>query len=252
MSRKKAQPVTAEPLAAPDDIIVPGDESDIDDVHVPMTESGEPVAEGYVPVPGDAPAIEPVPLVPEPAEPKIVDGAQVPPDDPTPAAEPEADPEPPETAQPVSRVAQILRITTEKRLVSELVKFEESIYVQIRRLRELLALDLHSVEVTSIQNHMTEVERWREKVLRWSSLMKAFVAHCKSDHFILKRNQPGMKITEFDRDAYQKKLLAGFLGLDYYLEGLVETIDSRVNMAKVLLRLDEAGSYHPGQSQSTR
>jgi len=150
--------------------------------------------------------------------------------------------------KPVSRVAQILAITSEQKLVLEMTKFEDSIYERVHPLRVLLSQDIHSVSVTSIQNHMTDVERWRETVLRWASLAKTFVTHCKSDHFILKREQ-GMKITEFDREGYQKKLLAGFVGLEYWLDGMVSNIDSRVNMAKVLLRLDESGTHHPGASQ---
>jgi hypothetical protein len=160
----------------------------------------------------------------------------------------EVEPEAPVDPKPVSRVAQILAITSEQKLLAELKKFEDSVYDRVHPLRVLLAKDVHTQEVASIQNHMTDVERWREKVLRYASLAKTFVAHCKSDHFILKREQ-GMKITEFDREAYQKKLLAGFVGLEYWLDGLVTTIDSRVNMCKVLLRLDEAGSYHAGAAQ---
>lgn len=151
----------------------------------------------------------------------------------------------PENTRPVSRVSQILDIKDEKQLLAEMKKFEDSVYERIRPLRVLLVKDIHSSEVASIQNHMSDVERWRETVLRWSSLMKTFVSHCKSDHFIVKR-EPGMRITEFDREAYQKRLLAGFVGLDTWLEGVVDSIDSRVNMAKVLLRLDESGQYHPG------
>jgi hypothetical protein len=153
-----------------------------------------------------------------------------------------------ENTKPVSRVAQILAITTEQKLLIEMAKFEESVYERIHPLRVLLAQDLHSVDVPSIQNHMTDVERWRETVLRWASLAKTFVTHCKGSHFILQRT-PGSKMTIFEQEAYQKKLLAGFIGLEYWLDGMVANVDSRVNMAKVLLRLDEAGQYHPGSQQ---
>jgi hypothetical protein len=153
-----------------------------------------------------------------------------------------------ENTKPVSRVAQILAITTEQKLLIEMAKFEESVYERIHPLRVLLAQDLHSIDVPSIQNHMTDVERWRETVLRWASLAKTFVTHCKGSHFILQRT-PGSKMTIFEQEAYQKKLLAGFIGLEYWLDGMVANVDSRVNMAKVLLRLDEAGQYHPGSQQ---
>lgn len=149
----------------------------------------------------------------------------------------------PENPNPVSRVAHILDIKDRDRLLTEMKKFEDSVYERVYPLRVLLTKDIHTSGVASIQNHMSEVERWRETVLRFASLAKTFVSHCKGDHFI--KREAGMKLTLFEKEAYQKELLAPFIGLEYWLEGLVDSIDSRVNMCKVILRLDESGQYHP-------
>jgi len=141
--------------------------------------------------------------------------------------------------KPVSRVQQILRITKEEDLVCEMGKFEDAVYDAGAPLLVLLSQDVRSTDVVSLLDHMTEVERWRERVCRWHALAKCFLEHCKSDHFIVVR-QKG--VTDFERTAYQKKLTAGFAGLETWLEGVVDSVDSRVNLCKKLAGLDEAGS----------
>jgi hypothetical protein len=137
---------------------------------------------------------------------------------------------------PVSRMQHILAITKEEDLVSELGKFEDAIYEAGAPLIGLLRLDVRSQDVANMLDHMTEVERWRERVCRWHSLAVCFVSHCKSDHFTVKREKG---ISDFDREAYQKRLLAGFLGLETWLDGMVRSVDSRVNMCKKFLGLEE-------------
>ncbi len=137
---------------------------------------------------------------------------------------------------PVSRVTQILKILKEADLMTEMGKFEDAIYEAGDPLLRLLRLDVRSNDVANLLDHMTSVERWRERTTRWFGLATCFVSHCKSDHFIVKREKG---ISDFDREAYQKRLLAGFLGLETWLEGLVKSVDSRVNLCKKLLGLEE-------------
>jgi hypothetical protein len=139
---------------------------------------------------------------------------------------------------PVSRVRQILALTKEEDLVAELAKFEDAIYEAGAPLIRLLGQDVRSTDVISQLDHMTEVERWRERTSRWHSLAKCFVEHCKSDHFIVARTKG---VTEFERAAYQKRLTAGFVGLETWLEGLIYSIDSRVNLCKKLAGLEDNG-----------
>jgi hypothetical protein len=140
------------------------------------------------------------------------------------------------TVMPVSRVQQILALTKESELMAEMAKFEDAIYEAGDPLLRLLRLDVRSNDVANLLDHMTSVERWRERTTRWFGLATCFVSHCKSDHFIVKREKG---ISDFDREAYQKRLLAGFLGLETWLEGLVKSVDSRVNLCKKLLGLEE-------------
>jgi hypothetical protein len=143
------------------------------------------------------------------------------------------------SVRPVSKVQQILALVKEEDLVREMGKFEDAIYEAGAPLLRLLAQDVRSTDVVSLLDHMTEVERWRERTSRWHALAKCFLEHCKSDHFIVIRTKG---VTDFERTAYQKRLSAGFAGLETWLEGVVDSIDSRVNLCKKLAGLDEAGS----------
>lgn len=140
------------------------------------------------------------------------------------------------TVKPVSRIQQILAITKEADLLREMSTFEDAIYEAGAPLLRLLALDVRSNDVAVLMDHMTEVERWRERTCRWYSLAKCFVEHCKSDHFLVPKEKG---VTDFTRTAYQKRLSAGFIGLECWLEGIVRCIDSRVNQCKKLLGLEE-------------
>lgn len=138
------------------------------------------------------------------------------------------------------KISQILAMTKEDELLSEIGKFEDALIDELEPLRAELAKDLRTNEVAQIQDHMTYIESWRERVCRYFSLSVTYVSHCKSDHFILPKEKGK---TEFDREAYQKRLLAGFLGIQAWLEGILDSIDSRVNEAKLLLRFDEPGNF---------
>jgi hypothetical protein len=139
----------------------------------------------------------------------------------------------------ISTIRQILEITKEADLKQEFGEFEDSITENLHPLVTLLGKDVRTTEVSSILDHMTGVEKWREKVVRYLSLSSSFVNHCKSDHFIVTKTKGQ---TEFDRTAYQKKLLAGYAGIEIYLEGLVSSLDSRVNICKKLLGLEDGSN----------
>lgn len=144
----------------------------------------------------------------------------------------------PPTIMPISRVQQILKITKEDELITELGKFEDAIYSAGAPLIKLLSQDVRQSEVSNLLDHLTSVEKWRDRVCRWHSLARCFEEHTKSDHFTIRRTD-GCKITEFDRLSYQKKLSAGFIGLEVYLEQMIRSIDSRTNLCKKLAGLDE-------------
>ena len=136
----------------------------------------------------------------------------------------------------VSTIRQILEITKEADLKDQFGEFEDGVNTELHLLIQLLNKDVRTTEVASILDHMTAVERWREKVVRYLSLACAFHGHAKSDHFIVSKTKGQ---TEFDRNAYQKKLTCAFNGIEVYLEGLLYSLDSRVNVTKKLLGAEE-------------
>jgi hypothetical protein len=143
-----------------------------------------------------------------------------------------------------SKIRDVLAITKEDDLLSELGRFEDALTEELRPVQSLLAKDVRTTDVASIEDHMTNVERYRERICRFHGLALCFLDHCKSDHFKLIRVKG---VTEFDREAYQKRLTAGFKGLEAYLANLIDCIDSRVNDCKILLRLGEDGTSFGGR-----
>jgi hypothetical protein len=64
-------------------------------------------------------------------------------------------------------------------------------------------------------------------------LANAFVNHGKGHHFLL---PSGKNITATDREAYQKTIVGSCSAVVSYLEDKIKSIDSRVNLCKILLR----------------
>jgi len=132
----------------------------------------------------------------------------------------------------INKIQQILKITDEHKLVEEFARFEDSIDDVFDPLKELLASDVRTTDVASLQDHMSEVDSYRVRVVKALALATAFLYHCKSDHFIVAKAKG---TTEFDRVAYQNKLRAPFEGIVVYLDGVIRCIDSRINQVKKLL-----------------
>ena len=83
---------------------------------------------------------------------------------------------------------------------------------------------------------MASVESRRQSAVRLHSMCACFLEHSKSSLFALKK---GAGISELDRRQKEKFLVAPFEGLTVRTEGLVKSIDSRVNLCKILLRLTD-------------
>lgn len=135
----------------------------------------------------------------------------------------------------INTISEILKITKEEDLLSEFQQFESALDNNLQALKMKLDSSLTNTDTSQIQNHMCFVESWRDRVTKYNALVTAFVEHAKSSYFIM---PAGKGITAPDRDAHQKKLLAGFLGMKSYTEELIRSIDSRVNLSKVLLRIE--------------
>jgi hypothetical protein len=136
----------------------------------------------------------------------------------------------------VETIHQIISITEEPVLLQEFYEFEESLTGRLTPLREKLAQQILSSDAAKLENNMTFVESWRDRVSMYLRLAEAFVEHAKSSHFMLVK-QKGTTLD--DRTAYQKKLTAGMLATAHDLLRLIDSIDSRVNLAKKLYGVDD-------------
>jgi hypothetical protein len=139
----------------------------------------------------------------------------------------------------INAIAQILKITKEEDLLTEFEAFETSLHTQLIELETKLSQSILSTEVTSVQSHMCLVESWRDRVTKYNMLTTSFVDHCKSTYFLL---PDGKNVRAIEKEAHQKKLQAGFVGLKAYTEELIKSVDSRVNLCKVVLRAEIGGA----------
>ncbi len=141
----------------------------------------------------------------------------------------------------VNKIQDILLIENSQDLITSFLEFDEQIEAAIEPLEALLELNISS-DVTSLHNHLTDVERWRVRCTRFHSFATAFVEHAKSRIFLLPKSKEN---TEMDREAQKKTLSAGPTAMQARLENLIQCIDSRVNLCKKLLGIesDNAGIY---------
>jgi hypothetical protein len=137
---------------------------------------------------------------------------------------------------PVSSIRDIIKITSEATLMEELAVFEKTLETRILPIENLLRVDVRaqSDNEQSVEDHMTAIESKRQDAVRYHALAACFLEHSKSSYFALKK-APG--VTGEDKRAKEKMLMAPFEGLSVRTDGLIRSIDSRVNLCKVLLRL---------------
>lgn len=136
----------------------------------------------------------------------------------------------------VSTVAQIIDITTEEKLVEEMKAFDKAMEKRVEPIELLLSIDVRSQSNSeqNVEDHMSAVESQRQAGVRLHSLAACFLEHAKSPYFALKK-AAGVN-AEMIR-AKEKMMIAPFEGMTVRAEGLVRSIDSRVNLCKMLLRL---------------
>jgi hypothetical protein len=140
----------------------------------------------------------------------------------------------------LSTIAEVLQIHTEEDLNAALLQWERDLNETLDPLKRQLAKNVLSSDVQSLEQHMGYVESWRVRVVNYLMLAEALVEHAKSDHpgFLL----PAEKgITEIKREAHQRKLAGGFKAIAGMLERLIDSIDSRVNLAKKVLSAEAEG-----------
>jgi len=145
-------------------------------------------------------------------------------------------------------IKEIFSINTAEALNAARDQFEAEINERVQQLVDKLNQNILSSDVASIEQHMAYVESWRARLVRYLSFASAFTDHAKDSTFLVSKWTSGngiedatdapKKLSETERDAIRRKLAGGFAALQTYLEGLIDCVDSRVNLAKKVLGIE--------------
>jgi hypothetical protein len=141
------------------------------------------------------------------------------------------------------RIAHIIQVQSPDEFIQMFADFEDQIERTIIPLLALLNKVIMSSEVTQIEQHAAHVDAWRSRITRFASLAAAFVEHGKSSRLMMPK---GKGVTDFDREAWKRTLTAAYVGLSRRLEGLIDDIDSRVNLCKKNGDREKAGFRNTG------
>lgn len=143
------------------------------------------------------------------------------------------------------KISEIFKINTTEALNAARDQFEQEVNTKLSPLVDKLNQNILSSDVVSIEQHMAYVESWRARLVQYHSLAAAFTDHAKDSTFLVAKSigegHPS-KISELERDAFRRKLYGGFSAIQQNLEGLIDCIDSRVNLAKKVLGIEVEGS----------
>lgn len=137
-------------------------------------------------------------------------------------------------------IKDIFNINTVEALNAARDQFEQEINSKVSPLVDKLDQNIMSSDVASIEQHMAYVESWRARLVRHHAFASAFTDHAKDSTFLTaKTNGEGEKrIPEIERDAFRRKLSGGFSALQLLLEGMIDCVDSRVNLCKKVLGIE--------------
>jgi hypothetical protein len=117
-------------------------------------------------------------------------------------------------------------------------EFDDQLTEKYDPLRKMLEQNILSSDVVSIELHMCQVEAWRVKVVWDMGRAAALTERAKSSAFLPAKSK---ELTEIDRDAFRRGLAAGFVAWKERLEGLIDCVDSRVNLCKKKLFIEAEG-----------
>ena len=142
----------------------------------------------------------------------------------------------------LNTIAQAHSLLTEVDLADALVAYEVDLATVLGPLEAQLCRNIITAAPGDIMQHMGYVETWRNRVTRYLMVAAACTEHAKSDHF---EPVSDKKMTEEKRRAYQRRLAGGWAALQAWLEELIRSVDSRVNLCKKVLGIDaDAMAYH--------
>lgn len=138
-------------------------------------------------------------------------------------------------------IKDIFKINTVEELNAARDQFEQEINSKVESLVVKLEQNILSSDVASIEQHMAYVESWRARLVRYHAFASAFTDHAKDSTFLAAKTTvdgEAKRIPEIERDAFRRKLSGGFSALQLYIEGLIDCVDSRVNIAKKVLGIE--------------
>lgn len=144
----------------------------------------------------------------------------------------------------IQSIKQIFNISTAIELIEARDQFESELNAKLEPLVLMLQQNLLSKDITSMEKHMCDVEAWRVRLVDYLTLAGGFTDHAKDSTFLASKtsfsndNETPKKVTDIERDAYRRKLSGGFVAIQGRLEGLINCVDSRVNLAKKMLGIE--------------
>lgn len=141
----------------------------------------------------------------------------------------------------ISSIREIRGVNDIETLLDLEKQFNTDLHERLQPLVAMLDQNIMPLDQASLQTHTVTVESWRARLVRLLSLATAFVQHSESETFRLKKEKG---ITGDDQDAHRKHMAAGFKGMVVLLEGLIDCVDSRVNLCKKLIGIEGDGAHY--------
>ena len=135
----------------------------------------------------------------------------------------------------INSIREVLNISCEEDLAAAFRRFDEQLDDVSSPLQNLLECDIMSLDIRTLTLHMTAVESWRSRLVKWFSFASAGLRYAKSDVFLREKKKG---VTELDREATKARIMAGWEALTIALEGLISSVDSRVNLCKKLVGVE--------------
>lgn len=131
------------------------------------------------------------------------------------------------------------KVKTEEELLDQFDQFDEALEKRLDGLERFLGQSLLSTDVTNIMQHISVVESKRETCNKFLALVKAFAEYSKGERFRLKKDKEEGKVTADEQSAHARMLSAGWSAWEARLEQTIRGIDSRVNLGKKILGIEE-------------
>lgn len=129
----------------------------------------------------------------------------------------------------MNKIDDLLSIQDVEALHQALRDFDQELRDEMKPLEDLLAINVLSPDNVSLALHCAEVERWRGRLSKILAFASGFVEYSKSSQFNIPKQQG---VTEFDREGFKRRNSAGFTILQKWVEELMQSVDSRVNLCK--------------------